>query len=293
MQRLGLVIHPTRDIDSALSQIQKWAESEGIEVVQLEAGKSEREVAPAGEVDACDLVVAVGGDGTVLTALRSAASSAAPVLGVACGSLGALSAVSADDVHDALESFKAGDWKRWDIPALEVSVDGEQVAWALNDFVVVRKAGQQLTADISIGGELYGRIAGDGVIAATVLGSSAYSMGAGGPLLVSGNQAFVVTPIVIHGGSVPPAVVPSDLELRIEVHPGFGGFDVEIDGQTMEIEGTDFTIALAESKAALVGIGQPRLAFTALRRRGLIADSPRMLARDDRERLAERASTAD
>jgi NAD+ kinase len=290
MERIGLVIHPTRDIDDALSSVQGWADGHDIDVVQLDAGKHEREVAPGGELQACDLVVAVGGDGTVLTALRGAASSAAPVLGVACGSLGALSAVSADEVTKALDSFAAGDWKRWDIPALEIAVDGEQVAWALNDFVVVRRAGQQLTADVSIGGELYARIAGDGVIAATLLGSSAYSMGAGGPLLVSGTQAFVVTPIVIHGGSVPSAVIPSDLELRIDVHPGYGGFDVEIDGQTMEIDGTDFTIGLAESKAALVGIGQPRLAFTALRRRGLIADSPRMLAREERERLAEGAA---
>jgi NAD+ kinase len=290
MQRLGLVIHPTRDIGAALSSVEEWAERNDIEVVQLEAGKHERDVAPAGEVDACDLVVAVGGDGTVLTALRGAAASAAPVLGVACGSLGALSAVSADEVADALEAFKAGDWKRWDIPALEIAVDGEQVAWALNDFVVVRRAGQQLTADISIGGELYAKVAGDGVIAATLLGSSAYSMGAGGPLLVSGTKAFVVTPIVIHGGSVPSAVIPSDLELEIEVHPGYGGFDVEIDGQTSELDGSCFTVTLAGSKSSLVGIGQPRLAFTALRRRGLIADSPRMLAREDRARLAERAA---
>jgi NAD+ kinase len=290
MRRIGLVIHPTRDIDTALSQVEELTSAHDVEVVQLEAGKHEREVAPSGEVDACDLVVAVGGDGTVLTALRGAASSAAPVLGVACGSLGALSAVSAGEVTAALDAFAAGDWKRWEIPALEIAVDGEQIAWALNDFVVVRRAGQQLTADISIGGEVYARIAGDGVIAATLLGSSAYSMGAGGPLLVSGTSAFVVTPIVIHGGSVPPAVIPSDLELRIEVHPGYGGFDIEIDGQTIELDGTDFTIALAESKAALVGIGQPRLAFTALRRRGLIADSPRMLAREDRAKLAERAA---
>jgi NAD+ kinase len=290
MRRLGLVIHPTRDIDAALSHIEQWAERHEIEVVQLEAGKHERDVAPAGEVGSCDLVVAVGGDGTVLTALRGAASSTAPVLGVACGSLGALSAVAAEKVTEALDAFADGSWSRWDIPALEIAVDGDRVAWALNDFVVVRRSGQQLTADITIGGELYARIAGDGVIAATLLGSSAYSMGAGGPLLVSGTKAFVVTPIVIHGGSVPPAVIPSDLELTIEVHKAFGGFDVEIDGQTMELDGTVFTITLAESKAALVSIGQPRLAFTALRRRGLIADSPRMLAREDRARLAERTA---
>jgi NAD+ kinase len=290
MERLGLVIHPTRDIDSALSSVSEWASENGIEVVQLDAGRQEREAAPLGEVDACDLVVAVGGDGTVLTALRSAAESAAPVLGVACGSLGALSAVSAGDVTAALDSFKAGEWTRWDIPALEVSVGGKKVAWALNDFVVVRRSGQQLTADIAIGGELYARVAGDGVITATLLGSSAYSMGAGGPLLVSGTNAFVMTPIVTHGGSVPPAVIPADLELTIEVHHGYGGFDVEIDGQTMDVDGSEFALNLAESKAALVGIGQPRLAFTALRRRGLIADSPRMVARGDRARRAAPAA---
>ena len=286
MHRLGLVIHPTRDIEGALSSLQDWADANDIEVVQLDAGKHEREVAPAGEVDACDLVVAVGGDGTVLHALRGAVTSAAPVLGVACGSLGALSAVSASEITAALDAFKSGSWTRWDIPALDIAVDGDRVAWALNDFVVVRRAGQQLTADISIGGELYARIAGDGVIAATLLGSSAYSMGAGGPLLVSGLSAFVMTPIVIHGGSVPSAVIPSDLELTLAVHPGYGGFDIEIDGQGVELEGEAFAITLVESKAALVGLDGPRLAFTALRRRGLIADSPRMLARDERARLA-------
>lgn len=285
MERLGLVIHPTRDIDAALERVEEWAEKQSVEVVQLDGGRHEREVAPRGEVDACDLVVAVGGDGTVLTALRSASEVSAPVLGVACGSLGALSAVAADDVTEALGAFASESWTRWAIPALEISVDGEQVAWALNDFVAIRRAGQQLTADIAIGGELYARIAGDGVIAATPLGSSAYSLGAGGPLIVAGHTSFVVTPIVTHGGAVPPAVVPSDLNVVIEVYPGHGGFDIEIDGQTMDVEGTVFELSLAESKASLVGLGEPQLAFTALRRRGLIADSPRMVARGERARV--------
>lgn len=292
MNRLGLVIHPTRDIDTALSRLEDWAEAHDIEVVQLDAGRHEREVAPRGEVEACDLVVAVGGDGTVLSALRGAGVEGTPVLGVACGSLGALSAIRADEITEALDAYHAGSWTQWEIPALEVSVDGEQVAWALNDFVVVRRSGQQLTADLSIGGELYARVAGDGVIAATLLGSSAYSMGAGGPLLVSGTNAYVLTPIVTHGGSVPPAVIPSDLELTIEVHRAFGGFDVEIDGQITDVDDSTFVLRLADSKATLVGIGVPRLAFTALRRRGLIADSPRMVAREERTHQAEQASAA-
>jgi NAD+ kinase len=96
MERIGLVVHPTREIDRTLDELGGWAKDHGIEVVQVRARNGRRVVASEGEVNACDLVVALGGDGTVLTALRSSMDSATPVLGVACGSLGALSAVRAD-----------------------------------------------------------------------------------------------------------------------------------------------------------------------------------------------------
>ena len=284
MHRVGLVVHPNREIDRPLEVLREWADSQGVEVVQLRAGNHDREVAPAGEVDACDLVVAIGGDGTVLTALRAAAPKDTPVLGVACGSLGALAAVGGDRLPEALEAYESGSWRRRQIPALEVSVGGERVAWALNDFVAVRRAGQQLTVDVTVDDELYARMAGDGVIVATALGSSAYSMAARGPLLVLDSDSFVVTPLVIHGGSIPPLVMPDRCALVLEVFPGWGGFDVEIDGQTVEIEATKFELGLVPDRATLVAIGDPELGFAPLRRRGLIADSPRVLARDEREK---------
>lgn len=290
MKRVGLVVHPTREIDKILAILRDWTAERGIELVQLRAGSHDREVAPLGEVQSCDLVVAAGGDGTVLAALRATDSGMAPVLGVACGSLGALAAVTAGDLGEALESYESGDWTRRRIPALEVKVDGDTVEWALNDFVVVRRAGQQLTAEVAVGGELFVRMAGDGVIVATALGSSAYSMGAGGPILAAGMSGCVVTPLTMHGGSAPPLVVPAQHDVVLDVHPGFGGFDVEIDGQTKEIDATTFELTLIEERATLVGIGDPGVGITPLRRRGLIADSPRMLARDERARVAARAA---
>src|SRR5215212_9370882 len=172
MKRIGLVVHPTREIDKALASLRAWAEPRGIDVVQVQARDAMRVVAPVGEVAACDLVVALGGDGTVLTALRSAMAIGTPVLGVACGSLGALSAVRAPKLSDALDHFEAGSWSRREMHALQASVDGKVVAWAINDLVLVRRAGGQLIVEVTVGGELYARIAGDGVIAATALGSS-------------------------------------------------------------------------------------------------------------------------
>jgi NAD+ kinase len=136
--------------------------------------------------------------------------------------------------------------------------------------------------DITVGTELYARTAGDGVIAATPLGSSAYSMASGGPILVAGTEAFLITPLLMHGGSAPPIVVRDDTEVTLEAHPGYSGFDIEVDGHRAEIDGTRFTIALCEHSATLVAMAEPGLGIAALRRRGLITDSPRVLARDQR-----------
>jgi NAD+ kinase len=166
--------------------------------------------------------------------------------------------------------------------ALAISVDGDKVAWAINDFVLVRRSGQ-LLVDVTVGGELYARMAGDGVVVSTALGSSAYSMAAGGPVFVAGTHAFVVTPLLMHGGCAPPLVVRSDVEVVLDARPGYDGFDIEVDGHSQPIEATRFEVTLVETAATLVAIGDPGLGLTALRRRGLISDSPRVLARDDRK----------
>jgi NAD+ kinase len=282
VKRIGLVVHPSRAIGEPLETLREWAGQRAVDVVQIEARHLRRSVAPIGEVTACDLVVAIGGDGTVLTALRAAAPTGTPVLGVACGSLGALSAVTAADLADALRAFESDSWSRRSLPVLEAFVDGSKVAWAINDFVLVRRNLGQLLIDVTVGDELYARMAGDGVIVSTALGSSAYSMAAGGPLLVNGTSAFVVTPLLMHGGCAPPLVVRSDIEVTLDATPGFGGFDIEVDGHIQEIDGTRFVVRLTESMATLVSVGDPGLGLTALRHRGLIADSPRVLARNER-----------
>src|ERR687898_2511177 len=122
-RRVAVVVHPTRPVDEALRALGRWAGRHGIDVVQLEVEGVQREVAAPGKAEPGDLVVALGGDGTVLSALRAAASDA-PVLGVACGSLGALSAVSGDELLEALARFGAGDWTLRSLPALAVTASG-------------------------------------------------------------------------------------------------------------------------------------------------------------------------
>jgi NAD+ kinase len=282
-KRIAVVVHPTRPIEGALEIVARWAEEHGLALVQIPVrGGGRREVAPRGELEPGDLVVALGGDGTVLSALRASASHGAPVLGVACGSLGALTAVAGDRLVEALDRVLRGDWAARRLPALAIQPADAPAEWAVNDFVVVRRGAGQVVVDVSVDDELYVRLAGDGLIVATPVGSSAYSMAAGGPVLAFGTQALVCTPLAMHGGSAPPLVVPGTSAVQLHVYPSFAGFDVEVDGHARPLDDIDYELSLYREKVTLVSLDEMGLGIAGLRRRRLITDSPRMLAGDDR-----------
>jgi NAD+ kinase len=283
--RIALVVHPTRAIDNAMATLEQWTAEHGVALVQVPAeGDGGRVLAPTGTLESNDLVLALGGDGTVLSALHVAAQDGAPVLGVACGSLGALSAVKADELAAGLDRVWARDWTPRSLPALAIDDGGGDPQWAANDFVVVRRGAGQVVAELSVDDELYARIAGDGLIVATALGSSAYSMAAGGPVLAAGTRAFVCTPLAMHGGNAPPLIVPGDATATVVVQPGFGGFDVEIDGHDRELAGPRYALTLHPDKLTLVTFTASGRGLTSLRKRLLVFDSPRLLARDERSK---------
>jgi NAD+ kinase len=285
-RRVALVVHPARPIDEAVAAVRRWAGSEGLEIVQIcPPGSVARDVAPSGVAEPGDLVVALGGDGTVLSALREAATVGAPVLGAACGSLGVLTPITDQSLDDALARFHAGDWIPRRLPALAIHpVDGVD-DWAVNDFVAVRKGAGQLVASVWVDDQLYVRIAGDGLVVATALGSSGYSMAAGGPVLVD-DAALVCTPIAMHGGSAPPLVVPASSTVRVDLQPGFAGYDIEIDGHTDASPALSYELTLALDKVTLITFAGASGRLTRLRERRLVTDSPRVLARDDRDAAA-------
>jgi NAD+ kinase len=282
IDRLGVVVHPHRPLERALETLRAWAAMHGADVVQIPVRGQARVVAPAGEAASCDLVVALGGDGTTLAALHAAAPHRLPVLGIACGSLGALTATSADATGEALTKFAAGDWHRRVLPGVGVSADGSEPHHAINDLVVVRKGANQVVIGIHVDEELYARFAGDGVVLSTPLGSSAYTMAAGGPMLAAGTEAIVVTPVAAHGGSTPPLVVGAESVVTIEIEGGFGGARIEFDGQIKAFEPRVLTTSWCADYATLVRFDGAESAFAGLRRRRILMDSPRVVARDER-----------
>src|SRR3954454_8644515 len=274
--RVALVVHPTRAVAEARATVERWAGQHALELVQVPLAAGSDAVA------AGDLVVALGGDGTVLAALRASAAARAPVLGVACGSLGALTAVASERLATSLERVWAGDWTERMLPAVAIDVADGPDAWALNDFVVHRRGAGQVVVELSIDDELYARVAGDGLVVASPLGSTAYSMAAGGPVLAPDSAAFVCTPLAMHGGSAPPVVVPAGARISLQVHPGFGGFGVEIEGHAHSGGARVYRLTLHRDKVTLISHGEPGRWIAGLRQRQLILDSPRLLARDAR-----------
>ena len=282
MKRIGLVVHPRRPLDGPLARLQAWSQAEGVEMVQVPMDGVDRVVAEPGDAATCDVIVALGGDGTTLAALHAGARSGKPVLGIACGSLGALAATVAEDIENALARFAAGNWGRRRVPAVAVTAEDGATFVAINDFVVVRKRASQIAVAIDVDGDRFIGFAGDGIVIATPLGSSAYTMAAGGPVVAPGTDALVLTPLAPHGGTVPPLVVARGSEVTLAVEPGYYGARMEIDGHVAELSGMRLSLSWRRDYATLVAFDGAESFFAGLRRRGILADSPRMLARAKR-----------
>jgi NAD+ kinase len=280
--QLGLVVHPTRRLDSALEDVGAWASAHGLAVGQVPIPGQTRKVADPVDPAACDFLIALGGDGTTLSALHAGAPESRPVLGVACGSVGVLTSVDAERVAEALDQVASGRWTPLAVPGLTLSWGEANGGVAINDVVLVRDGPGQILVSITVDGVLYARLAGDGVVVASALGSSAYTMAAGGPLLAPGADGMTVTPLSTHGGSCPPLVAGSASHLTLTIAPGYGGARCELDGRPTVMEGHLLTVRHRRDYATLVTLAEEEPRLSGLRRRGLVLDSPRALLRDTR-----------
>jgi NAD+ kinase len=288
MRQLGLVVHPTRGLDGVLEEVAGWGSAKGVDVGQVFVAGQTRRVAAPVEPAACDLLVALGGDGTTLAALHAGARAARPVLGVACGSVGVLTSTSGDHVTSALDQVETGRWAPVDVPGLDVVWGDGQGSVAINDVAVIREGPGQVLVSLVVDEVLYVRVAGDGVVVATALGSSAYTMAAGGPLLAPGADGMAVTPLAPHAGSCPPLVTGSDSRLSVTIDPGHGAVRYELDGLRAEIEARELTVRRRADYATLVRLADEEPRLSGLRRRGLVLDSPRVLVRDARPQPSSR-----
>lgn len=186
--------------------------------------------------DTADLVIAVGGDGSMLTAARVAAAANIPLIGINRGRLGFLADVSPSDKLESLEKILAGEYNsemRLLLRADIITTDGpKDCGLALNDIVIKRhKVGRMLDFRTTVDGRYVNTHGGDGFIVATPTGSTAYALSCGGPIVTPNLDALVLTPICPHTLSDRSIVIPATSVTEIELAEGVDRAEVSCDGE--------------------------------------------------------------
>jgi NAD+ kinase len=222
-----------------------------------------REIPPFDEAE-LDALIAFGGDGTLLRAARLLRSREIPILGVNLGRVGFLTTATRDTLELALDALVAGRYVTERRQALQAAIKGANgqercTQMAVND-VAVHKGGvaRVIRVHVYIQGEDVGPYSADGIIVATPTGSTAYSLSAGGPIVVPGVEAMVVTPIAAHTLAVRPLVVPSTYRVVIEPMPGWADdLIVSFDGQTGTTlsPGDTVDVRRADHRVCLIRMG--------------------------------------
>lgn len=209
MRSIGIVPHREREVALDIARCAAaWLEERGIEVRLPDAEARAARLEPCGTTtdgfaEGLDLVIAIGGDGTMLRAVQLAYPGDVPLFGVNVGQMGYLTSIEPEDVEDALPRLLAGSYSVSDRTVLELSVEsetGQARTWfALNEAVLEKvHAGHLVRLDVSIDSTYFTTYAADGVIVATATGSTAYSFSARGPIASPNLACLIVTPVSPH-----------------------------------------------------------------------------------------------
>ena len=241
---VAIISKPDRpELSEALPALEKWLQQHNyVVVVDQEStayfSASNSNVVPRSELAARspNLALVLGGDGTLLSAARAVAKAGTLILGVNLGTLGFMTELPLADLYPALDAIDKGHYIIDDRSMLSCSLvrGGGTVAThtALNELVVSKSAIARLNHfELFVDSEFVSSYKADGLIVSTPTGSTAYSLGAGGPILEPDVDAFVITPVSPHGLTHRPVVVRDTVEIEIQVKTGQEEGYLSLDGQ--------------------------------------------------------------
>jgi NAD+ kinase len=258
---LGLVVKPGEPRgDAIVATLARWADARGVQLL-------------LDQVEDCDLLVVLGGDGTMLRAAQLLQGRPTPVLGVNLGTLGYLTEFGDNELADVLDEVLAGKHGLDRRLQLECSIvrDGVETwrALALNDMVITSPLARLVEMECWVDGEFVTCYRADGLVVSTPTGSTAYNLSAGGPLLMPLTPAIVVNPICPHTLTNRPLVMPDsvrvELALRSDRVPAVA---VTVDGQVgHELSSQDRVIVQRSPSTFNLVLPRDRSYFEVLRRK--------------------------
>lgn len=265
MSTFALVLHRGRAGELARSTVE-WLRERGheVRVVADDAavvGDPELAVAPEDLCVGTDLVLSLGGDGTMLRAVELAAPDDVPVLGVNLGQLGYLTEVEPSGVRMALKRFLAGSYtleERMRMDAVVTDADGEHRSSALNEVVVEKsEMGHTVRLDVALDGRPFTSYVADGLILATPTGSTAYAFSVRGPIVDPRHRAVLMAPVAAHMLFDRAIVLRPDCDVKVTIG-GDRPAGVSVDGRSVVrlAPGTSVRCTASERPARLVTFGE-------------------------------------
>ncbi len=260
INKVGVILRPsTPELKSSFYKLEKIFSKHGIEVYidNISAGM----IGVMGMefkhlCKQCDALVTLGGDGTLIGAVRRSFIYDIPVLGIYAGNLGFLADVSMEELDTFVEKMARNEYRMDNRSILEASIikNGEKITmYAFNDIVLTRPSiSNMIHIETLVDGKAFNTYHGDGVIVSTPTGSTAYNLSAGGPVLFPLTHVFSLTPICPHSLTQRPVVLPGEfsIEMKTPTNPAL----IIIDGQDMhELDtGESIYIQLATKTAKLI-----------------------------------------
>jgi NAD+ kinase len=205
----------------------------------------------------CDLVIAIGGDGTLLHAARHVAPRSVPLVGINRGRLGFLTDISPDALPDAIDAILAGNYlsdQRLMLTARVGATSTDDALFAVNDVVLQKgETGRLLDFTTRVDGVYVNTHRGDGLIVATPTGSTAYALSCGGPIIQPNVNALVMVPICPHTLSDRPLVLPTTSSIEVTLERGGGsGAHLVCDGEPLARVGDGDTVSIAIAAQTVV-----------------------------------------
>jgi NAD+ kinase len=268
----GIISKPIRGrISTVVPPLIEWLEERRIRVfmdketqqcIQTREPAIPREELP----EKIDLLIVLGGDGTLLSAARALGAHRVPILAVNLGALGFLTSVTLEEMYPVLEQVLAGQHRTAERMMLDAEIErrGQIIERyrALNDAVANKAAlARMLDFDVLVDGDHVGRYRADGLIVATPTGSTAYSLAAGGPIVQSDLDAFVITPICPHMLTNRPLVIPGSARIELDFKAAEQLGYLTLDGQIgLQLEPSD-RVTITKSANKVVYVRPPQKTY--------------------------------
>ncbi len=269
IKSIGFFVNTTKaNAASVVEGVYTWLEARGIipllpdEQASALGRTSDTPISRTKVVQQADVMLVLGGDGTLLSAAHTPKIENVPILAINIGTLGFLTDASLDELYPTLESLLTGDYRIEHRMMLEVVVDSQGFpepfrAFALND-VVIRHYTRLIELDAYIDGELFIPYNADGLIIATPSGSTGYSLSCAGTIVEPQLEAILLTPIAPHSLTVRPFIAHGEAEITVKMRAAYQSVDVFVDGQrethsltagaVIKVEKAERTIQLIRSQ---------------------------------------------